>query len=69
MEAYRRALQIEIDDPRANYRLGVLLMRFEHYGDALTPLRMHGATTSITPMLQALWPTLWTNVVTIAPPR
>lgn len=40
IDVYRRALQIEMDDPRANYRLGVLLMRLEHYGDALTPLRM-----------------------------
>ena len=40
IDVYRKALQIEMDDPRANYRLGVLLMRLERYGDALTPLRM-----------------------------
>jgi tetratricopeptide (TPR) repeat protein len=40
MEVYQNALSVNIDDPRANYRLGVLFMRQGNYIEGLTALRM-----------------------------
>lgn len=37
---YRKAIHIDMDDSRANLRLGVILTHLKRYEDALTPLRM-----------------------------